>query len=115
MVAVMLTAGRAEALDPWTADDTKRELLLASLAVAEMGMTSVAFERHPDFYEMNPALGRHPSHARLWLLGTGAVVSHFAISRVLPRTARSIWQAAGIAVEVVVTTSNATVLLSTSF
>lgn len=107
VLALVLFAGApASALDPWTESDTRREALIGAVAVTDIALTHYLLTQR-GISEQNPVLGRDPSPEKLWGLGLSAIAVHVLVARLLPRDLRDGWQAAGIAVELVVTTANA--------
>lgn len=105
VVAMLLWAGTASALDPWTASDWKREAVFAAAVVGDLSLSSVALEQGTR--EWNPLLGERPSHAKLWTVGLSGVLFHAGVARLLPRDWRDAWQAAGISLEIVIVGRNA--------
>jgi hypothetical protein len=98
VVALMLGAGRAEALDPWTAENVSLEAAFAAAVMVDWRQTHWALDN--GHHEMNPLLGAHPTDQRLGASIMGAVAAHAAVSAVLPARWRRLWQAVTLAGEI---------------
>jgi len=66
-------------------------------------------------HETNPLLGGCPGAARTRNYFLGMIGAHIAITNLLPQKYRSVWQNAGLALEVVVTARNARLGLRMKF
>jgi hypothetical protein len=97
VVAMLLGAGRAAALDPWTAQDTALEAAFVAAVVVDWRQTHWTLDN--GGYEMNPLLGPRPTDQRLGVSVLGAVAAHAVVSAVLPAKWRRWWQAVSLAGE----------------
>lgn len=107
LAALLLRSGPALAAE-WTPEDTRREVIVVGLVLADVGSTFAQLDR--GGYERNPLIGKFPSTARLLASATAATVVHALTARILPRPYREVWQV-GIAVaEGLAVTGNVLVL-----
>jgi hypothetical protein len=122
LVAAMLSAGyggRAQAAVGcigsdsedcrWTATDFTLQASMASLQLLDLMQTQATLRLNSDRFEGNPLLGQHPSPAKLWGLGSLAIVGHAAISCLLPSGWRKVWQSVGIIAETKTNVTNAVI------
>lgn len=76
----------------WSNADTVREVIWQGLHVVDWGQT-LEIARDPGrYYEMNPALGSHPSVGKVNIYMASSAVLHAGVSYVLPGKWRSYWQ-----------------------
>ena len=82
----------------WSKEDTAREAVWISLHTIDWGQT-LEIARHPkEFYELNPVLGKHPSVGNVNLYMGAAAIIHPAVSYILPKKWRKVWQYISIGV-----------------
>lgn len=85
--------------DPWTRDDTVLEGIYLATVVAD-GVMTAKIQDHPNIIEngliARHALGRNPSSSSVWQYFATVAITHYLISRALPKGWRSLWQGAGI-------------------
>lgn len=105
VLALLIEAGAVSALDRWTTRDTIGEALYTAAHCADWSTTAQiakwngrCFDGH-CFAESNPILGDHPSLARVNAYFALTLVAHAAVSALLPKPYRSIWQAVSFTVE----------------
>ncbi len=98
LTALAILAGCASS-DPWTRDDTAWETIYAVSALADGYMTA-KIQDHPNIIENGPiasrVLGRNPATSDTWMYFGSLIVSHYLISRMLPKDWRTAWQVFGI-------------------
>jgi hypothetical protein len=88
----------------WSKTDIFLQLSFAGLAFVD-AMQTVYFIEHGG-HEANPFLGGHPSKQEIALGIGGLILGHVLVSAVLPKPWRSVWQGAGIGVEIMATAHN---------
>ena len=101
----------SNAADKWTLPQkVLYGTYLAALAV-DYGQTTYAFSQ-PDgtFKERNPLLGRNPSQGRINLAFAGSLVGSFAVAHFLPSKWRTPVLAGLATIEIIVISSNATLV-----
>lgn len=79
--------------------EQKRELLVYSTLLLDAAQT-LDIKNHPDLYETNPLLGRHPSDTKIVAYFIGAGFAHNAITKKLPTEYRAAWQYGWAALEI---------------
>ena len=91
----LILSASANAADPWTRTDTAYEIAYQVADYMDWRQTR-EFTQASYYtlgnYELNPIMGKHPSHTTVnetFLIGS---IGHYAISRMLPAKARHIWQ-----------------------
>ena len=89
----------------WSKTDIFLQLSFAGLAFVD-AMQTVYFIEHGG-HEANPVLGGHPSKQEIALGIGGLILGHVLVSAILPKPWRSVWQGAGIGVEIMATAHNA--------
>ena len=111
--------------DDWSRADTARQAAVTALLVADWGQTRW-IARHngktqPDNFppsagETNPFLGRYPTTGKVNNYFAASIISHAAISYLLPSGAwRQGWQYTGIIVEISVVLHNRSVGIRMEF
>jgi hypothetical protein len=85
--------------------EEKRELLVYSTLLLDAAQT-LDIKNHPDLYETNPLLGRHPSDGKIAAYFIGAGFAHNAITKKLPTEYRAAWQYGWAALEIVTIVRN---------
>ena len=98
LAALLAVTINAQAADDWSTTDK---------ALAASAMTAYALDwaqtrdiaNHPDLYETNPLLGRHPSNGKINIhfIGTGLIT--LGIAHVLPSTYRKLFLTGVVVVE----------------
>ncbi len=88
----------------WSKTDILLQLGFAGLAFVD-AMQTVYFIEHGG-HEANPFLGGHPSKQEIALGVGGLILGHVVVSAILPKPWRSVWQGAGIGVEIMATAHN---------
>jgi hypothetical protein len=96
LIAVGMHATYASDLSPL---EQKRELFVYSTLVLDAAQT-LDIKNHPDLYETNPLLGRHPSDAKIVAYFIGAGFAHNAVTKALPTRYRAMWQYGWAALEI---------------
>ena len=123
IITVILFTLTADAADKWTTADTAWQASAMALMAADWGQTRY-ISKHPEYYETNPILGRHPSTGRVNLYFLGVMIVHPVVSYLLPAKAqvfgfdinpRRIWQAGTIIVELGCVGNNARLGIGFSF
>lgn len=84
----------------WTGLNTGLEVAHAALLTIDWRQTRWAQERPNEYYEINPALSRHPSAGRIDTWFIAWEVLHPVISYVLPNPYRYAWQAGTLGLEI---------------
>lgn len=79
--------------------EQKRELLVYTTLTLD-AMQTLDIKNHPDLYETNPLLGRHPSDAKIVAYFVGAGFGHYAVAKALPSEYRAAWQYGWAALEI---------------
>jgi hypothetical protein len=79
--------------------EQKRELLVYSTLLLDAAQT-LDIKNHPELYERNPLLGRHPSDLKIGAYFIGAAFAHNAITKELPTDYRAAWQYGWAAFEI---------------
>lgn len=102
-VNLACSAARAEAFG---ADDWRRELAFAAVTWIDWQQTH-DIANHQGMYELNPLLGRHPSAGRIDRYFAAGLLTHLAVSAVLPSPYRAGFQRASITIECAVVARNA--------
>lgn len=75
----------------WRPADTVRQAAYLSLHYADWRQT-IQLAEHPDYHELNPIIGKHPSRQRVDNYFAATAVAHTAVSVMLPPRWRSRWQ-----------------------
>ena len=123
ILIVFLFSVTANAADKWTTADTAWQASAMALMAVDWGQTRY-IAQHPEYYEVNPILGRHPSTKAVDLYFVGAMIVHPVISYLLPSKAeifgvtinpRRIWQAGTIVLELGCVANNARLGIGFSF
>lgn len=79
--------------------EQKREYLVYTTLLLDAAQT-LDIKNHPDLYETNPLLGRHPSDVKIVAYFIGAGFAHNAITKKLPTEYRAAWQYGWAALEI---------------
>lgn len=98
----------------WTSADTARQAAFTAFAAIDWAQTRY-IAQHGEFYETNPALGRHPSTSRVDAYFAATIAGHAAISYVLPPAWRHGWQYVWIGIEFDKTYHNHSIGIHLSF
>ena len=96
MLAMLMCSPAAA--DEWTRADTYREAAYLTLHAIDWGQTLYIADHPNEYYERNTILGDHPSRGRVNTYFILSGLGHAAVSYVLPRPYREIWQYGTIAV-----------------
>lgn len=96
LIAASARAGMASDLSPI---EQKREYLVYTTLLLDAAQT-LDIKNHPDLYETNPLLGRHPSDVKIVAYFIGAGFAHNAITKKLPTEYRAAWQYGWAALEI---------------
>lgn len=103
LVAILIIAffapSSAHGAERWTERDTAVEVAFVAIVAIDYSQTRWTLNQ-PTGEEYNPLLGKHPSQGRLIAGCLASVGLHAAITHVLPREWRTVWQTISIAVEV---------------
>lgn len=92
ILALILTSSLVFAFDEWTKEDTYREVAWQTLNLIDWKQTLI-IANNPDHYkEINPIIGEHPSRGKVNTYMAVGAVSHLAMSYVLPKEYRVIFQ-----------------------
>lgn len=107
ITSLLLAAGTIQDPEPrkWTNANIGLEIAFVSLATLDIYQTR-EFLTYPQIRERNPVLGKHPSRAKVLVLGSAAILAHAAIAELLPRGWREGWQTIGISIEIAAVTNN---------
>jgi hypothetical protein len=101
MILIMLmVASSCFAFDPWTTQDTVLQSAFTALTCIDLWQTYTFLYIDKDGAETNPFMGEHPSKQRFFIIGGGGIVLHSAISYIIPKPYRAIWQFIFIADEI---------------
>lgn len=98
----------------WTLEDTFYQTQYTLLHILDWGQTRY-IAGSDEFYEMNPILGANPRKGEVDLYFSITLISHTAISFVLPRKWRRKWQLFWIGLESFVTINNSAAGVSVDF
>jgi len=79
--------------------EQKREWLVYTTLALDAAQT-LDIKNHPNLYETNPLLGRHPSDTKIVAYFIGAGFGHNAITKKLPTEYRAAWQYGWAALEI---------------
>jgi hypothetical protein len=94
LVLVVIAAARADeretngielSFTPFAAprlDNAQKIAYLAGMALVDYHQTITTLDAHPDLYELNPALGPHPSRAALAAFGILGVTATALLTRI---------------------------------
>ncbi|MGZ3240710.1 MAG: hypothetical protein ACXWJK_10185 [Burkholderiaceae bacterium] len=85
--------------DDLTPIEQKRELLVYTTLMLDAAQT-LDIKNHPNLYETNPLLGRHPSDTKIVAYFIGAGFAHDAVTKALPTEYRATWQYGWAALEI---------------
>jgi hypothetical protein len=96
-------AARAE----WRTMDTVLEVSFVTVTTIDW-MQTINFTQHKPWYqkELNPILGERPSRARVNTLIPLAILGHAAVSVLLPKNLRTIWQGVTLGFEIITVSNN---------
>ena len=89
LAALLLTAGTAQAADPWTRQDVALQATYATLHVLDWGQTRYIADHPREHYERNPILGRHPSRGRVDAYFATTLALHTLVTHLLPARAET--------------------------
>jgi len=107
--------------DKWTTGDTILQSVFIGTMLIDWGQTNWitdnpviveyygeanSLKRTTLHEESNPILGKHPSKKKIAIYFSSCIISHTAISYVLPKPYRNIFQISGIAFEIYITSEN---------
>ena len=84
----------------WTTQDTVLQSAFTTLACIDLWQTYTFLYIDKDGKESNPFMGEHPSKQRFFVIGGGWIVLHSAISYIIPKQFRTIWQSIWISEEI---------------
>lgn len=105
-IILLMISSSAYAADPWTKEDTYRELAALTLRFIDY-KTTLDIARSPDeLSEVNPLLGEHPSVGRVNTYFAVMTVVHPVISYSLPKEYRKAFQYISIGVSGTASTIN---------
>ncbi len=104
-ILVIGWSSRGEAFDSWSPTDMVMQGVFATLEVIDWGQTLDGM-RHPTLREYNPILGPHPSELQVDLYMSLGIMGHTAVSFILPKEWRRVWQSVWIGIEGGVTQRN---------
>ena len=107
--------------DKWTTEDTILQAGFIGLMIIDWGQTNWISD-HPviiEYYgemnslkrkiyheESNLILGKHPSKKKIATYFSSCIIGHTAISYILPKLYRNLWQCVGIGIEIHATADN---------
>lgn len=97
---VMMFASPCYAADPWTKTDIALEAIYQLTCAADWLQTRYIAANPERYRELNFILGDHPSIRKVDLYFLTMGIAHCVVSHYLPKPYRSIFQVAGIVVEV---------------
>jgi len=86
------------ATDPWTKNQVGLQATATALQVIDWGLTLDIADKPEDYYEINPALGRHPSRGRVNCYFICSVGLKILITHILPSEWRGYWLGSNILV-----------------
>ena len=75
----------------WDNADTQREVAWQLVNVMDW-QTTLDIKNHPNLWETNPIMGRHPTDAQINLYMGGMAIAHYYISKRLKPKYRKYWQ-----------------------
>lgn len=90
----------------WDTQDTVMETTSLALLAADQHQTQQIASQPGEYYETNPILGSHPTHARVNIYFAGWSILHPLVACALPPKERALWQTGTIVLEGVVVTNN---------
>ena len=106
LIVLFLFPGWLYAADPWTKQDTYREIAALTLRTIDW-KTTRDIARNPDRYkEINPLLGDHPSIGKVNTFFVLTTIIHPVISYYLPRDYRTAFQYISIGISGTAATIN---------
>ena len=85
--------------EDWTREDSYRQAAIAVLQVVDWGQTRY-IAKHPEFHEVNPLIGKHPSIGRVNNYFAISIPANAAISALIPSKYRTLWQTGRLMVQV---------------
>ena len=89
----------------WRPSDTARQAAYLALHYADWRQT-IQIAEHPDYHELNPVIGSHPSRQRVDNYFAFTALAHTAISALAPPPWRERWQYFTIATQAGVVAHN---------
>lgn len=91
IVCVFLSSCATFNPDPWTKDQVIMQGIVSSLNVIDWGQTLDITERHDEYYEINPMLGKHPDRGEVNRYFACSMVLKVLITHLLPSKYRAYW------------------------
>jgi len=87
----------------WTKADTAREAAFLTVLAVDYGQTADIVDS-PEYYELNPILGRDPSIQQVRWYFAGCAIGHYCVARIAPTdfhglNLRKWWQHIWIVIE----------------
>ena len=101
-----LLALTLRASDPWSREDTIREVSVVVITLVDWGQTLHIAENPPVFYEQNFLLPKHPTRAQVNRHFAAGIIGHLIVSRMLPRKKREAFQNFSLGFEVALVANN---------
>jgi len=91
IVVFFLSVAPAYCGDEWTMEDTEFQVAVLAIKTIDWLQTK-EIARNPDYYEINPILGKHPSQNEVDLYFACSAIGHTVVAYYLPKKYRRIWQ-----------------------
>lgn len=110
----LATCNHCARADELSTADKQRQYIYTALHLIDWRQT-MDIPRHPEQYETNVVLGKHPSNSRIHLYFASTLAAHYLIVEALPAEYRAAFQNVTIGVEAGMTQSNFSLGLSASF
>ena len=100
---LLALASPLHSAEPWSKTDIAMEGAYIGVTLVDWAQT---LNIPPGMSESNAIMGRHPSRATINTYFVSMLVIHPVVTALLPRTARTFWQALTIGIEIDTTARN---------
>jgi hypothetical protein len=90
-IVLIITPVASHSFDEWSKRDIALESAWITLNIIDWSQTRY-ISKHPEFYESNPILGRHPSISAVDTYFAAGTLLHIGVTHILPSKYRPYWQ-----------------------
>lgn len=98
LLVLLILSSTSYATDVWTKKDTTYQAICLTLKAVDWLQTK-EIARNPNYYELNPILGKYPSQNEVDLYFASTAIAHTIIAYYLPKKYRRIWQCVFIGIQ----------------